>query len=313
MSLDPNVLVEGLNSLLDGESAVSALIACGPAAIEPLRRFLLEGRPSGVYQPRRWAVDALAGLGAKDILLEYLTSFQLPRDAEVRFGEEAVRNAAARHLASWRSEDVFHALLAIALPHPMSGIVEALGSFHRTEALPYFLQALEDDFCREAAAGALRDLGPDALPALLGASLLKIPGGALESPSSQRRRAACVQILSQADLPAGYWDVLRPLLEDAGPEIAVALTPLALRYGTPEDRLRVFRCLVAVLSAADWFGRMEIEDCLVSLCPEHQIMLEEEIERGNRLPPLERVQSNALRTLLRVKRRVLEATGRDSA
>ncbi|MCC6362257.1 MAG: hypothetical protein IT165_01965 [Bryobacterales bacterium] len=73
MSLDPHVLVDGLNSLLDGESAVSALIACGPAAIDPLRRFLLEGQPSGVYQPRRWAVDALAGLGAKDILLEAIT------------------------------------------------------------------------------------------------------------------------------------------------------------------------------------------------------------------------------------------------
>lgn len=53
----------------EAERLVAALIALGEKAIGPLRRFLLEGRPSTVYQPRRWAVQALGGLGDSNVEL----------------------------------------------------------------------------------------------------------------------------------------------------------------------------------------------------------------------------------------------------
>jgi len=47
------------------------LIKCGPAAIGPLRKFLMEGKPSKIFQPRLWAIRALAGLRAKNIFYLY--------------------------------------------------------------------------------------------------------------------------------------------------------------------------------------------------------------------------------------------------
>ena len=67
-------LVQSLNSLHEGELGVDMLVACGRKAITPLQRFLLQGKRSGIFLPRQRAVRALAELGAKDVLLDYLTS-----------------------------------------------------------------------------------------------------------------------------------------------------------------------------------------------------------------------------------------------
>jgi HEAT repeat protein len=119
--------IEELNSLLDGERAVSKLIALGEAAKPALREFLLKGKPRGIYQPRRWAVEALAGLGAKDALLEYLRMSKRIADPVVRMGEEAVENEAARQLGAWRTGEVFEALLDVARERRRAGVLEALG------------------------------------------------------------------------------------------------------------------------------------------------------------------------------------------
>lgn len=64
---DPEVrrLLGCLQSLIDGQSVIQELAACGPRAIPPLREFLLSGRITSVPQPRMWAVEALALLGAR--------------------------------------------------------------------------------------------------------------------------------------------------------------------------------------------------------------------------------------------------------
>ena len=46
------VLMSQLDSLREGAQAAARLVACGAAAAGPLREFLIEGRPRGVYQPR---------------------------------------------------------------------------------------------------------------------------------------------------------------------------------------------------------------------------------------------------------------------
>ena len=74
------------------------------------KRFLLQGKRSGIFLPRQRAVRALAELGAKDVLLDYLTSEEHIVDPVAAHGEEAVKNTAARALGAWRTEDVFEAL-----------------------------------------------------------------------------------------------------------------------------------------------------------------------------------------------------------
>ncbi|MGB7729188.1 MAG: hypothetical protein WBL50_14235 [Candidatus Acidiferrum sp.] len=59
-------------------------------------------------------MEALAELGAKDVLMESLAQKRAIAVAVVRFGEEAVENTAARELARWRTEEVFQFLMSLA-------------------------------------------------------------------------------------------------------------------------------------------------------------------------------------------------------
>ncbi|MGC2330695.1 MAG: HEAT repeat domain-containing protein, partial [Candidatus Acidiferrales bacterium] len=136
--------VRDLESLRGGFLSAAALIGCGTRAIPPIRSFLLQGRPRGIYQPRQLAVETLGELGAKDVLLEYLNKPLAIEDPVVRHAEDAVRSTAARELARWQTQDVFECLMRLAKDHLLSGIVEALGTFRRAEAMPYFLWALGD-------------------------------------------------------------------------------------------------------------------------------------------------------------------------
>jgi hypothetical protein len=80
-------LISELETLTTGEATVASLIAMGPVAIEPLRLYLLEGKPSSVFQPRLWAVKALAGLQAREALVAYLLQKRkllIPRSASVK-------------------------------------------------------------------------------------------------------------------------------------------------------------------------------------------------------------------------------------
>jgi HEAT repeat protein len=297
-------LVQNLNSLTEGEKTVGKLMAYGRLAIEPLRRFLLEGRPSVVYQPRRWAVEVLAGLGAKDTLIEYLKRKKAIRDAAIRFGEEPVENAAARALCRWPTEDVFQILLEVSRRRSQLGLVEALGRFRRTQAIPYFIHALEDDICRSAAEEALRKLGAGASPALVEAALTRIPSPEEERPSSARRRTSALQVLSETELTGETWQSLRSLINDPHSGVVIAVCNIAAALGDHQDRVAAIRRLLEILPSADWFGGEEIGNCLTILYKDGSDILEAELAKRNSLPDEQRVMDRALRTLLRVKRQV---------
>lgn len=94
--------VKDLESLQGGSMAAAALIGCGARAIPPLRRFLLDGRPRGIFQPRQLAAETLAELGAKDALVAYLDMPSVIKDPVVRFGEDAVRSTALENSAAGR-------------------------------------------------------------------------------------------------------------------------------------------------------------------------------------------------------------------
>jgi hypothetical protein len=90
-----------LKSLHDGDSGFLEVVELGPDVVPALRRLLFEPEPSGLHQIRGRAAEALAALGAFDVLADFLRSRQPIADPVERLGEEVVTGAAAR--ASARS------------------------------------------------------------------------------------------------------------------------------------------------------------------------------------------------------------------
>lgn len=296
-----------LNTVTGCDEAAAKLVWCGPAAVSALRRFLLEGKPSVVYQPRRAAVEALRGLGAKDALIEYLISRRDIPDAATRFAEECVKNAAACELAKFRTRDVLDVLMSFALPHSRPGIVQALAEFDSLEAIPYFLRALEDDLCQAPAMDAIRRLGRNAELALITSARTQLPSREEERPSSTRRRAKSLELLAEIGPLAESWPLLRPLLEDEDPSILAATARLAITLGDASARGKAAEKLLTVLPKADWFLREQIQLLLIDLYPEAEPLVEEAWAARSSLPEIERVADSTLRILESVRRKAAEA------
>jgi HEAT repeat protein len=297
-------LIEKLGSLLEGEQAVAVLVACGQSAVEPLRKFLMEGRPVGIYQPRRWAVEALAGLEAKDVLLEYLRHDRPIPDAVARMGEEAVQNAAATALKQWPGEEVYAVLSGILQRRHLPGAVEALGELGHTPAIPYIIAALEDGVCRATAENALRKVGQAAVPELMLAALNPWPDREEESPPSLRRRSSAAHLLAEIGVSDEQWIPLRPLINETAPTILIAAARMAWRVGNRADTETIAVRLIAAISDADWYFRDEIGEVLVEIYDVAWPMIEREIAKRINLPHEKRALDNVLRTLLRVGRRM---------
>src|SRR5262245_59637013 len=192
-----------LDSLLGAEEAATTLVRYGSAAVESRRRFLLDGPPRVVTEPRCWAVRALAGLGQKEILIEYLQQDGAIADPAARLAEETVQRTAALALTAWHSDEVFALLLRAAVGHPTPGLIEALGRFDRRESIPICLAALGDDLCRPWAAAVLARTANQHRDVLLHSALAPVSDeeGA-ESPSDVRRRRAVTGLLRDVPLSA---------------------------------------------------------------------------------------------------------------
>ncbi len=253
--------VRDLESLPGGDLTVSLLIGCGERAVAPLREFLLNGRPRGVFQPRQRAVEALGELGAKDVLMEYLSHKREIADAVVRFGEEAVENTAARELARWRTEEVFQFLMSLAQRRMLPSAVDALGEFERPEAAPVFVNALGDDVSRPAAEKALRGVAEKVKPLLFQAAR-RIDARDDEKPSERQRRRSVVRILTDMILTDEDWEEVKPLLQDGDQEIEIMAGEMAVDWGPPTERQEAARLLIRSLNSAHWFLQIRIQECL---------------------------------------------------
>jgi hypothetical protein len=297
-------LVESLNSLHKGELGVAMLVACGERAIQPLRRFLLHGNPSGIFVPRQRVVRALAELGAKDVLLEYLVSEKHITDPVTAYGEEAVRNTAARALAAWRSDDVYVGLLRVLRRKRLPGLIETLGEFGRPEVVPDLVAALEDDFCRSSAEEALRKIGEAAHSALIEAARTPDPSGAGESPSSRSRRRCALRLLRGLRLSLEDWQKLAALLRDSDPEITARASSIALSVAHEPDKELAIRRVIEVMPTADWLVQGEIESWLEEHFDIAQASIDEEIERRRAVPSAAQLTDNVLRVLLAIKSKV---------
>lgn len=175
-----------LRSLKDGDLGVIEIVACGSRAVPVLRALLFEREPSGLYQTRCRAVQALAALRANETLIDFLSAPSDIADPVERIGEDAVINAAALAVAAGLGEErVFQLLMSLADNRLLPGVVGALGMFERVEALPFLVEALAEDESRPTAETALRRLGAKARQSLLVVATRRPPS------QDQRANRAC--------------------------------------------------------------------------------------------------------------------------
>jgi HEAT repeat protein len=292
--------VADLESLQGGDLTVSLLVGCGERAIPPLREFLLQGRPRGIFQPRQRAVEALGQLGAKDVLMEYLSQKREIADAVVRFGEEAVKNTAARELARWRTEEVFRFLSNLAQRRILSGLVDALGEFERPEAAPFFVKALEDDVCRPAAENALGKIAPRTKPVLLAATR-RDPSAENEPPGHLCRRRRVLSILSSVTLTTQEWEQLRPLLKDDDLEVSVLAAQIALDAAPGAEKAEAATLLIRSFADASGFQQIQIHECLERNYAIVRDRIAAEIEERRKKPARQQAADHVLRILLAVR------------
>jgi len=297
-------LVQSLNSLHEGELGIDMLVACGQRAIGPLRRFLLHGKPSGIFVPKQRAVKALAELGAKEVLLDYLAVDEQIADPAAAHGEEAVKNTAARALSAWHTEDVYQALLRTLRRRRLPGVIEALGEFPgRSEAVPELVAALEDDFCRTSAEDALRKIGDVAHFAFVDAARTPDPSGARETPSSRSRRRSALRLLETLRLFVDDWRKVAALLHDSDPEIAARAAAIALNLADRRNQELAVRRMIEVLPAAEWFLQGEIQEWLEKHLDIALPSINEAIERRQAASASIQARDHVLRLLLAVRRK----------
>jgi hypothetical protein len=292
-----------LQSLQEGDLGVLDVVACGRRAIPALRALLLEGEASGIYQPRRRAVEALAALGAHDVLIEFLSSPREVADPVNRTGEEAVISAAARALVDSRDERVFPLLLELAKRQPLAGVIEALGSFRRPEVIPCLIAALSEDYSRQAAEAALLRIGPNARPALLRAASRPAPSAEWESPSSRRARRSAVQLLARIGVPSRLGSRLRILIEDTDPEVSVHACRAYLASAAEEEKPEAIWRLLHLLPDLGWLLGEEVEECLLEQFESARAIIAEHMRGPPPEPTDEWPEARVYRSLFRVVQR----------
>jgi len=289
------------------------LVACGERAIEPLRRFLMLGKPTGIFVPRQRAVRALADLGAKDVLIQYLDLNREISDPVAAHGEEAVQNSAARALGTWRTDDVYEVLQRVLQRKHLIGAVETLGEFRRPEAVPQLVGVLEDDFCRSAAEDALHKLGQTPHAALIDAARRPEPSGIREMPSSRSRRRSVLRLLESLRLFVEDWRKVAALLHDSDPEIAARACAIALAVADDQNKKRAVKRLLEVLPSSDWLLQGEIQGWLESHIELALPDINEEIRTRQQVDAEHQARDNVLRLLLAVTRKAKAIANRGQA
>jgi HEAT repeat protein len=251
--------IAALRSFQHGDRGILDVIACGSQAIPALRAMLFERERSGLFQARCRVVQALAALGAYDVLIEFLKANHAIADPVERVGEDAVINAAALALADVREQRVFELLLRLAQRSALTGVIGALGGFGSVEAIPVLIDALEEDASRHTAETALWKLGKKACPGLLCTVDLKLPSGGRESESSARRRRSALKLLAEMDRSQSTWRRLRHLMRDDDAPLAARACEIGLTRGSASERADAARRLIELLPQKDWVLQEEIE------------------------------------------------------
>lgn len=290
MNADPSQQVEQaittLKSFRNGDLGVACAIACGDEAVPALRDVLVQREPSGLFQARCRAVEALAALGAHDVLIEFLEIHRHTIDPIEQLGEDAVINAAALALANVRDEHVFELLQRLAQRPSLTGVIGALGAFGRVEAIPALVAALADDASRPTAESALRKLRRRARAALIAVAIGRPPRGERESETQARQRRSALRLLAEMGGLRDTWPSLRSLVQDTDAKIVVLACEICFRSAPAAQWRGCADRLIRLLAQGDWMLRQEIEDCLAAHFDQTREAIEDYLD-ANAVPSFE--------------------------
>jgi hypothetical protein len=249
--------VNRLESLHEGAQSVVDIVRFGRPAVPALRALLFRRDKSGLHQARCRATDALAAIGAYEVLDEYLRSEHHIEDPIERLGEETVMSAAARALARRHDKSTFELLTTLARRKPLTGVLIALGSFKRSGSIPIFVNALAEDEVRITAEAVLRTFGSRARPLLLEAACAEAT-----SESDLRKRRSALGLLGEYRRKTSDWDCVKPLMSSSDLETAILAAGLVLKMGNSEECHHAVDVLHGLRVQADWLRRMQIDQYL---------------------------------------------------
>lgn len=245
---DIEAAVGRLRNLHDGEAAMLAVVALGPAAREPLGALLREREPSGIFQPRCLAARALGLLHGDELLIDFLRNPRFPDSPVERAGEDAAVNAAARALGRHCPEGALDLLIEIGCGRPhLDGVIEALAGYARAEAIPALTAGLAEDVSRNAAEAGLRTIGAPAQPLLLTIAYEIDP----DTESHRRQRHAALAVLLDIGAPDGAGPALEALIGDEDSMIAAAASGVVLRFGPTSLQRRAGARLIELERGAE--------------------------------------------------------------
>jgi Cof subfamily protein (haloacid dehalogenase superfamily) len=249
-------LIQGLESLQDGEGAERNLLSVGQSAVPHLADFLLHTRPRTIAEPRCRAVRVLAALGAYETLIAYFREGTLAADAQVLFAEDAVRSAVAHALLRWKTQETYDVLLHAAERRSTEGLLFAIGEFCRPETIPLLFRSLEDDLCREAALAALRKV-PEQARTYAVQSLKDLTNVQVRGGNARWRCRATMKLLRELGVSAHDWQKIHGFLfeEDAGIVLNAAQIGSKIAPSTEHPAI-----LQAVIRVADRFNGFEEQE-----------------------------------------------------
>ncbi len=251
-----------LKALHHEADGVADVVAIGECAIPALKTLLFTRETSGLHQVRCRAVEALGRLGAFDVLEEFLRK-PGHTDPVERLGDDVVASAAACAIAQRKDDRAFDLLCELAAAHPLNGVIAALASFGRPEAIPVLINALEEDEVRLAAETTLSSFGAAARPLLLDA-VDRFASGSDLSESRLRKCRSILTVLSEIDLDPSDTERLRPLMRNADMQVSLLACRIGLRRGPATMRSDARTQLICLRRSAPWLERLQIDRCLAS-------------------------------------------------
>jgi HEAT repeat protein len=289
-----------MKSLHDGDDAIIDVVACGDRAIPSLRTLLFDREPSGLFQVRVRAVDALAKLDAHEVLIEYLSTPHDVVDPIERLGEDAVINATARALAHRGEPRAFELLLQLARRPCLTGVIFALGTFRHAKTIPLLIEALSEDVSRLTAEAALKRIGAAARPALIEAVSRRSDVHDHESESRLRQRRSALRLLAEMGVSQRAWLAVRRLMHDDDTQIAALACEIGLASGSASDKREAVLRLIRLSAKTDWTLRDEIERHLVA----HLYVAKDAVPESSQLSALS-AEDEAIKAFVeRILRRV---------
>jgi hypothetical protein len=230
-------------------------------------------KPRTIALPRCRAVRALGGLRAGATLLSYFANVDLPADPVVLFAEDAVRSTVAHELLQWRADEVFYALLEAAKQRATPGLIESLGEFCRSEAIPVLFEALEDDLCRNAACAALLKTPEKsrhyAILSLRGETATSLLGAA-----ATRRRRATAELFCKLGIAPTDWRDVGRLLEDEDPTVVIGAATVGFEMASQEELAGIVSALFRVAHKLNWLQ----EDEVLQLLDQHPLLARAEAD-----------------------------------